>query len=260
LGDDYVNIKLKDHHFYHKEVEKTLDFKEFDAQTNYMRIPTFSGNWIAKLDSFYRVNHPKIISKQNLIIDVRNNGGGSDAAAFQLLDYIYSKPFFSDQVDLYVTKENIRKSIEWYEENKSDTINFDKEFMSEILAEIERMKTAPLGSFISRFERQEIVLDSVSKLPSKIYILQNRYCASTCESLLFWAKESDKVIRLGENSGGYVGYGEISNVKTPIYNFDLGCTMTRFVNQRSYEQTGIPPDIYLDYQSDWLEQVKKYLK
>jgi C-terminal processing protease CtpA/Prc len=224
-----------------------------------MRIPTFSGNWTAKLDSFYRANHLQIISKPKLIVDVRNNGGGSDAAAFQLLEYMYSKPFLSDQVDLYVTEENIRKSAEWYEENKGDTINFDAEFMAEILDEIERMKSAPLPSFIERFAQQEIRLDSVLKMPSKVYILQNRYCASTCESLLFWAKESDKVVLLGENSGGYVGYGEISSVKTPHFHFDLGCTMTRFVNQRAFEQTGIPPDIYLDNNSDWLEQVKNLL-
>ena len=39
---------------------------------------------------------------------VRNNGGGSDRNASPLLKYIYTKPLEEDNVDLYVTKDNIK--------------------------------------------------------------------------------------------------------------------------------------------------------
>jgi C-terminal processing protease CtpA/Prc len=90
--------------------------------------------------------------------------------------------------------------------------------------------------------------------------MTNRWCASSCESLLFLAKESDKTIIVGENSGGYVGYGEVGEIETPCYNFDLTCTMTRYKKQRAYEVIGIEPDIMLDKQKDWIEQTIKFLE
>lgn len=46
--------------------------------------------------------------------------------------------------------------------------------------------------------------------------------------IVFEVKESDKSIIVGENSGGYVGYGEVGEIITPCYKFDLTCTMTRY--------------------------------
>lgn len=259
LANNWFNTELKQRHTYNIDAPKDLIFKEINSQINYIHIPTFSGYWSAKLDSFYSKYDKAIQSKPYLIIDVRNNGGGSDDNANPLLKYIYSKPFYSDKVELYVTEENIRKSIEWYETNKIDTINFDKSFMKEIQEEIERMKKAPLNSFISRSDKQLIKLNQVLKHPKKIAVLMNRNCASSCESLLFWAMESSKCILMGENSGGYVGYGEIGSTTTPYFKFNLGCTMTRYDYQRAYESIGIPVQYYLNNNEDWIDQCVKIL-
>lgn len=260
LGGDWFNLQIKEKRNYSTETPGKLTFKELDEKTNYMYLPTFSGNWIAKLDSFYRANDPNVKSKPFLIIDVRNNGGGSDMNVQFLLHYIYTKPFYGDTVSLYVTKENIRKSQQWYDENKNDTVNYDKDFLNYTLQEIELMKKASDRSFIPRYNGELIVLDSVLENPQKVVILMNRHCASSCEALLFMGLESDKTILAGENSGGYVGYGEISTVETPNFHFSLGCTMTRYEKQRAFEEKGIPPAIYLNNESDWVEQGMELLK
>ena len=77
---------------------------------------------------------------------------------------------------------------------------------------------------------------------------------------MFWVKESDKTIIVGENSGGYVGYGEISEVNTPNFNFILGCTMTRYNKQREFEVIGVSPKYYLTNDKDWIEQTIELLK
>jgi hypothetical protein len=260
LANNWFNIQLKSKKSYATDAPNELVFKSLDKETNYISIPTFSGNWTAKLDSFYKKHDSAIRSKSKLIIDVRNNGGGSDDNANPLLKYIYTKPFYTDKVELFVTEENIRKSVEWYENNKLDTINFDTIFMQEILDEIDTMKKTPLNTFITRVDKQKIELDSVLTKPSKVAILMNRNCASSCEALLFWAKESDKTILLGENSGGYVGYGEIETSTTPNFNYLLGCTMTRYEKQRQFEAEGIPPTHYLLNDKDWIKQAVKWLK
>ena len=163
-----------------------------------------------------------------------------------------------DKVEVYATKENIRKSSEWYEYMKKDTVNYDKEFLTYFAEEIARMKAAPNKSFIMRSEPDTIRLDEVLKYPKNVAVITNKNCASSCETLLFLAKESKKTIIVGENSGGYVGYGEIGRVPTP--HFELGSTMTRYDKQRAYEVDGVPPTYYLNNQENWINQTLRLLK
>lgn len=261
LNDDWYNTQLTDRKSYNIEMPYTdLTFTELDDETNYMYIPTFDGNYYAKIAEFYAQYDTLIQAKPYLIIDVRNNGGGSDACVSPLLKYIYTKPFKDDIVDVYATKENIRKYSEWYEVMKNDTANFSAEFLKSFKAEIETLKTVPNKTFIPRNSGETIELDTVLDNPKKVVIITNKYCASSCETLLFWAIESEKTIIVGENSGGFVGYGDISAVETPNFKYELGCTMTRYVHQRKYETDGIPPDYYLSDDRDWIEQARVLLK
>ena len=130
--------------------ERELTFEEIDDEINYMYLPTFDGNWYTKISEFYAEHDAKIQSKPFLIIDVRNNGGGSDASAFALLEYIYTKPFQDDQVAIYATEENIRKCSEWHEEMRQDTANYSPDFLEQFEEEIARMKSVPNKTFVPR--------------------------------------------------------------------------------------------------------------
>ena len=260
LNDNWFNVNLKERNTFSTPTISELTFEAIDEEINYMYIPTFSGNWFAKITEFYQQHDAKIKSKPYLIIDVRDNGGGSDACVNPLLEYIYTKPFQSDNVDVYATKENIRKFSEWYEGMKKDTVNFSKEFLTYFGEEIEQMKAVPNQTFIPRSQGETVTMDQVLDNPKKVVIITNKYCASSCETLLFWALESDKTVIVGENSGGYVGYGEIAGASTPNFNFELGCTMTRYTNQRKYEVDGIPPEYYFTNDKDWVAQAVGILK
>ena len=260
LNDAWYNVSLNEKKSYNIELNRELTFDEINDSINYIYMPTFNGNWFSKISEFYNQHDATIQAKPYLIIDVRNNGGGSDACVSPLLKYIYTKPFQSDSVDVFVTKENIRKSLEWYNSMKDDTLNFSKEFLKVFAKEIATMKSVPNQTFVPRSNGEMITMDSILDNPKKVVIITNKNCASSCETLLFWAMESDKTIIVGENSGGYVGYGEISSVNTPNFNFELGCTMTRYNKQRKYEAYGIPPKYYLDNNKDWIEQAIDIIK
>ncbi len=263
LGNGWFKTSLKsntvDSRNYSDNDSDKLEYKQLNDSTTYIRIPSFSGDITAQLDSFYKRVDLKIQSKPYLMIDVRNNGGGSDNNVLPLLKYIYTKPFVSDIVDLYVTRDNLKIWDLWYKNISRDTINYNKEYQTEFLEEINRMKKAPLNSFLQRGSGDTIKMDTILAYPKKIAIIMNQYCASSCEALLFCAKESDKTILVGENSGGYVGYGEVGSVNTPCYNFTLYCTKTRYRKQQAFEATGIPPDVRLDNKTDWISQTLKLL-
>jgi len=236
-----------------------IDFKVIQDSIAYMYIPTFSGGYSAALDSFYKANKKTIESTPYLIIDVRNNGGGNDNNVTPLLDYIYTNPISGDNVDLYVTEANTAVWRKWTEDAKKDTKNFNKFQIKWFEKELRAIEKATPGTFISRSKGRTFKRKLNPNRPKKVAVLFNRNCASSCESLLFLARESSNTIMVGENSGGYVGYGENGSVKTPCYQFTLTCTMTRYEKQRAYEVVGVPPKFRLDYEKDWIEQTIKLL-
>lgn len=254
LGDTWFKTNLKKKVAHNMLNQHELVFKSLDDSTHYMRIPTFSGDYTAVLNSFFEKHHADLVKKPYLIIDVRNNGGGSDRNAALLLKYVYTNPIPEDVMDHYVTTDNLNMWERWYADLSQDTLNYDKEYLTTFLEEIEQMKQASLGSFIKRGEPDSIRIENPSTEIKRIAIITNKHCASSCETLLFWARESKKTLITGENSGGYVGYGENGSLRTPCFNFLLTCTMTRYRDQRSFEVVGIPPDYELDLNSDWIEQ------
>ena len=63
-------------------------FKVIDEKTNYVRVPSFSANLWRELDQFYDSITPLVQTKDNLIVDIRNNGGGGERMYKQLLQII----------------------------------------------------------------------------------------------------------------------------------------------------------------------------
>ena len=259
LGDSWFKTSLKERINHATDIENTFFYKQLDSQTAYIRIPTFSGGRSAKIDSLYKAAFPKIRNSKQLIIDVRNNGGGDDSNALPLLEFMYTQKIKTDKIDLYVTPDNIKMWERWYHNIKKDTLNYSKEDVRWFEDQISMQKTAKPYTFITRSESDYMEKEYPANAVQKVAIIYNKYSASSCESLLFWAMQSSKTILVGENSGGYVGYGEIGQVNTPCFDFALGCTMTRYETQRAYEAEGIPPNHYLDNATDWVEQTLKLL-
>ena len=254
LGGNWFKTSLKNKTFYGTDVSGVFDYKSLNDSIAYLKIPTFSSDKSAKIDSLYEAAFPDIRKKPYLIIDVRNNGGGNDENASPLLEFIYTNKIQQDTVEVYVTPDNIKVWEQWYEEAKSDPENYSKEDLAWFEDEISKQKQAEPFSFISRSKGGEMTKDFKPNAVKKVAIIFNRYSASSCESLLFWAMQSKKTILVGENSGGYVGYGEIGSVSTPCFKFELGCTMTRYRYQREYEADGIPPKYYLNNKKNWVDQ------
>lgn len=259
LGDIWFKTSKKDTHNYSGINDNSLHFKMLNDTIAYLRIPTFSGRYTAQLDSLYKSADAKIRQTPYLVIDVRNNGGGSDMNVRLLLPYIYTNPIKGDKVELLVTKDNLNLWKKWLKEWETDKNNYSQEQVDWLRGEVEKMEKVKPNTWILRSRAGKLKIKDISKYPKSVAIIQNQYCASSCETLLFWAKQSKRTILLGENSGGYVGYGENGALSTPCYNYRLTCTMTRYKEQRKYEAKGISPDYQLKYTSDWIEQTIKIL-
>jgi hypothetical protein len=226
---------------------KNYEFKELNDSTNYLRLLSFDARLTRELDSFYRSIDQVIRSKPYLIIDIRNNGGGSESSYFNLLPYAYTRPLHIDTASVWVTPENIKR----YEEA---TTGDYKDLVA-------RMKKAVPYRFIPQAETAQYTwaMDSVTVYPNKIALLFNRGTASAGEGMIQYFIQSDKVMTIGENSGGYIGYGNVMNAPVPCGKFTVQSTTTRYLQKSKYEFVGIAPMYRVKQSDDWISFAQEVL-
>lgn len=240
-----------------------FSFKEIDNETNYISVNSFSGNHFALLDSFYKSISAKVYKKPYLIIDVRDNGGGSTNCLLPLVEYFYSKRMVDTTwVQHLSTPDIIARYEEYYKEMKNNEKEFGKKNVESYAKELSELKRNRENEFFPKRRRGKVVFKGKKhKWPVKVAVIYNKYCGSACEDLLFFAMNPSKAILMGERSGGYTGYGNLLSLNTPCMGFQLSVTTTRYSwNQRQYDSKGIPPQYYLKNDEDWVLQAMKILK
>ncbi|MGZ5248496.1 MAG: hypothetical protein ACXWCR_15420, partial [Flavitalea sp.] len=58
---------------------------------------------------------------------------------------------------------------------------------------------------------------------------------------------------IGENSGGYIGYGNVMTAQTPCGQYTIQCTTTKYAEKSKYEFIGIPPQFKPGKEQDWIK-------
>lgn len=232
---------------------EVIHFTILDSQTTHLRIRSFNAALSKQLDSAYKVIIPQIKKYPKLIIDVRDNGGGSDWSYNALMPLLYTDTIVSDQVEIYNTPDNEAAY------RRYDSIAKSRGNNPVFTYPLSKMKKETYYSFVPMGDgTPDYGIYPVNKgYPEKIAILYNRGCASACESLLFDARFSRKTLLIGENSGGYTGYGNVMNITTPCGN-TLSWTTTVYKDQWRYEFVGIPPHIRIpENEGDWVEYTRR---
>jgi len=222
-----------------------LVFEALNDDCYYLKIKSFSYNLKPVFDSLYKEIVPLISQRKYLIIDLRDNGGGSEGNYFDLLKVVYTKPMMIDEAEVWVTPDNIVA----YENYQSK----DEELIA-------RMKNATQFTFIKQKEEPLTKLElATSHYPEKVIVLQNKFTGSAAEGFISYALQSDKVITMGENTGGFIGYGNVMTVDVPCGKFKLNSTTTRYKNNYQYEFVGVPPMLRISGYSDWISNALKTL-
>ena len=232
-----------------------IRFTVLDSQTTLISIRSFSSAVYKTLDSVYKQIIPQIKKYPYLIIDVRNNGGGADFAYSPLMPLLYTDTIHNDVVEIYNSPDN-RKAYKKFDSLSVQSGNkavFSRSL--NVMNKGDSYSFIPLGTGMPSVS----VFPVNSGYPKKIAILYNRGCASSCESLLFDALYSKKTIFVGENSGGYTGYGDVMNIQTPCGN-TLSWTTTVYRDQWKYEFVGIPPQYKIPAdEADWIDYTRRLL-
>ena len=239
-----------------------FSFKLLDSNTAYISIRSFSGGYSTYLDSAYKAVMPELKKRRNLIIDVRGNGGGSDMNYRALMPLIYTDPIIGDVVDYYATPDNIKAYEQLRDLYKSKPEIYGANGYQNWDYGVARMRSVAPNTFVPMSGNMPSTTKySVNKgYPRKVAIIYDRNCASSCEAFLFEARNSKKVVTVGQNSGGYTGYGNVMSITTPCGN-TLSWTTTRYRNQRQYDFVGIPPQHKVpEQENNWVRYTQQLLK
>lgn len=237
-----------------------LEFKQLSKQTNYLKIPSFDLSFKNKIDSLIAKNHTEINSRKNLIIDIRNNGGGGFEAFQSVLPFVMDTnlvetPYYSS---VWVSKDN----YDFYNNTKFEYIDTKQDSINEL--KYVEFLSQYFGRF-TPFNRKIDTLDLEKNSPINIAIVFNRNTASTAEGFILQTSQSKKVKTFGENSKGAVSYGDWMPLKLTDLNIRVAITTKKmiFKNNEDFESIGISPNVDLKFtnENDWLniilEQIEK---
>jgi len=231
--------------------------EKINVSTVYLHIPFFYPSEKAKIDSVLQKNESIIKSSPNLIIDIRNNGGGADTSFQELLPYLYTNPIRSVSVEWLSTKSS-QKEIKEFSEAIPNAKTFYENALKRMVGnegKFIRLNDEPF----SIYEQAEIFEN-----PKKVIILINEYVGSTSEQFVLAAKQSTKVKLLGRPTGGAIDISNLNLQTSPSGLFELKYGQSRSLRYplMRIDDNGIQPDYFMDStlpEYKWLEYTLRLL-
>lgn len=235
-------------------------FEKLSENTAILRIPSFSYSEKRLIDSTIEVNKDIITSTENLIIDLRDNGGGSDESFQSILPLIYTNPLRTVGLELLSTPLNNQRMSDLI--NNRDLSDEDKKWAEDALKKLNKH----LGGFVN-LDSTNIVIerfDTIYPYPENVGIIINGRNGSTTEQFLLAAKQSKKVKLFGTTTMGVLDISNMYTVNSPCNDMKLAYALSKSLRipEMAIDDKGIQPDYYIDKsipKYGWVEFVESVL-
>jgi Peptidase family S41 len=237
-----------------------LFLRRLSATTLWLRIPDFNDRRAATVKALLADNAEVLNTTPNLVLDLRNNGGGSDHVYAPLLPLAYTRPIYSIGIELRASADNIALRREVMERVKTSP-----QTVAQLEAEIHLMEKN-----VGRYVRPgalpfEIThLNEVRAFPKRMAVLIDG-AGSTGEQLLLDLRQSAKVTLMGQrNSAGVLDFANVVGLVMPSGRFDVQWATSRSLRLPNdpVDPDGIAPDVRIPnsvqdpvtYARQWLEK------
>ncbi len=247
---------------------KEPQLRTLSRQTMLLTLPSFANQYREPLIALLKRHYKELANHRNLIVDVRGNGGGSDSSYEPLLPWLLSDETATVGAEWLSTPANIRGQ----EQLCARIAPGDALCEKDAKAAVTRMRSVEPGQYINQDDAGVVQFERVKqaerKRPSRIAILVDGRCASSCEEFLLIARQSFSVKLVGQPSFGSLDYSNLRPYDLPSGQRVLWYATSRSLRLPDYpvDLAGIPPDIYLPVSHDdpdtkgEIESVKRWLE
>ncbi|QES89440.1 S41 family peptidase [Rhizosphaericola mali] len=260
----HLGIRVNDSNTVKSGPRRNPTFSIVDKNTILLTIPTFGGSYKKQIDSIIETNKSLLSSKENLILDIRDNGGGSDISYEKIIPYLYTNPITNYRAQYYSTKLNNQRMLELAN-------NYKKYGISEKMANQFRINydtlNKHLGDYIN-LDKDSITIDTLNNIlpfPKHVAILVNENNGSTAEEFLLTAKQSQKVKLFGHKTAGVLDFSNLwfTNSPSGIFKLTFALTKSYRIPDFTIDGQGILPDLPIGNSvpdNQWIEYVVRILE
>src|SRR5690606_6961505 len=235
--------------------------EQLNETTLYFKIPSMNLAYKNQIDSILHVNRLKILETENLIIDIRNNGGGSDATYEEVLPFIYTNPISKVGVEFLSTELNNQRMLNLI----NPEYGFDEKTRKILRIAYERLNKN-IGNFVNIEDSiiNYIKYDTIYSYPKNVGVIINNQNASSAEQFLLDIKQSKKVKLFGTTTFGALDMANMHFVLSPSNEFYLGYCLSKSLRLPDFsrDDNSIQADYYIDKSIspyDWIEFVNEKL-
>jgi len=221
------NIEKKQPYSFKILADKTglIDFKSFTEETQF---PAF-------LDSIFTIMIQE--KTKNLIIDLRENGGGNSILGDEIFQYISKVPF--SQAGKTITKySNIQK--QFYEQYRKDG---NLSFLTE--SEFNTIVSHKPGTITISEDTLIPLRNNNSRFNGNVYVLTSINTFSSASMFAWCFHKFNMGVIVGEETGGYiVGFGDVIFSSLPKSNITLEISSKEFYlyGTTDNDRHGVIPD------------------
>jgi len=252
---------------WHKDIQKPKEnaavkspdlspkFSIIDNETCLIEMPSFrSLEYISKTDSLIKKNEAGLKSRKHLIIDIRNNSGGTVLVFRNLMPYIYTNPILTEGGMVLATEDNIKDRYSTEYPQLPDS-------MQQIFKQNLLKLKSHQGELYNLYPVDTIKYNTTLKNPERVSFLVNRNTASAAELFILQAKQSKKVKIYGENTAGAIDYVEVVTTEMPCSFYSLWYPAVKSTRLPAFplDNIGIEPDVKIPHDTiDWIDFVKHH--
>lgn len=215
----------------------------------YLRLPNFYSVEPSYVDSLIQAHHKNIVKSDMMIVDVRGNKGGNDGTYFPVLPYVLSGPIEVPASGFWLSDYNIQMFMDY----DTGEPNKKVEDYTQIEKEAYDLMMANKGTAFFDYPEYAFTFnaDTLYNGPKKIIILTDKETASSGETFVHRANQSNKVVVYGQNTAGVVdGFNGFSK--------DIGCFEVVFpssyrakdIKENPIDPYGIAPDVFVNEKVD----------
>ena len=219
-----------------------ISIKIIEKNIGYIQLGSFGGQFLDSINNTLRVYLPQLRNCKGLIIDIRGNRGGTDAAWENIACSLIPESQFKLS-GKWLSRKNITTFRKWGEYAPQFRSYYEGTAMEEIKH----------PSYLNE-------IDDSLKLSQPLVILSGQYVGSAAEDFLILMKEQKRGIIIGEPSVGCVG----EPMFIPLTNnYELMFCSKKYINVDGSQpnDTGILPDIEVrnSYESYYIQGIDNIL-